>query len=123
MINQYPLWKYLLLIFVLLIGVIYALPNVYGEDPALQISGGRNATIDTAAHDKVIAALQAADIPVKSSEFKPGQLLVRFNDTEAQLKAVDFVKSTLGTNYIIALNLAPATPASAPAAQIPPVTP
>jgi preprotein translocase subunit SecD len=110
MINQYPLWKYLLLVFVLVIGVIYALPNVYGEDPALQISAGRNATIDTAAHDKVTTALQAADIAVKATELKPGQLLVRFNDTEAQLKAVDFVKSALGTDYTIALNLAPATP-------------
>jgi preprotein translocase subunit SecD len=111
MINQYPLWKYLLLVFVLVIGAIYALPNVYGEDPALQISGSRNAAIDTAAKGKVISALQAADIAVKAIEMKPGQLLVRFNDTEAQLKAVDFVKSALGTGYIIALNLAPATPA------------
>ncbi|MGB5178279.1 MAG: protein translocase subunit SecD [Gammaproteobacteria bacterium] len=109
--NQYPLWKYLLLVFVLVIGAIYALPNVYGEDPALQISGSRNAAIDTAAKGKVISALQAADIAVKAIEMKPGQLLVRFNDTEAQLKAVDFVKSALGTGYIIALNLAPATPA------------
>lgn len=111
MINQYPLWKYLLLVIVLVIGVIYALPNVYGEDPALQISAGRNAIIDTAAQDKVTTALQAADIAVKATELKPGQLLVRFNDTEAQLKAVDFVKSALGTDYTIALNLAPATPA------------
>jgi preprotein translocase subunit SecD len=111
MMNQYPLWKYLLLVFVLLVGVIYALPNVYGEDPALQISGGRSATVDTVAHDKVIAALQTADIPVKATELKPGQLLVRFNDTEAQLKAVDYVKSALGSDYTIALNLAPATPA------------
>jgi len=74
MMNQYPLWKYLLLVFVLLVGVIYALPNVYGEDPALQISGGRSATVDTVAHDKVIAALQTADIPVKATELKPGQL-------------------------------------------------
>ena len=110
MINQYPLWKYLLLVFVLVIGVIYALPNVYGEDPALQISGSRNATLDTAAIDKVTAALQDADIAVKATELKPEQLLIRFNDTEAQLKAVDFVKSALGTDYIIALNLAPATP-------------
>jgi len=110
MMNQYPLWKYLLLVFVLVVGVIYALPNVYGEDPALQISGSRNAILDATTQDKVIGALQAADIPIKSSELKPGQLLVRFNDTEAQLKAVDFVKSALGTGYTIALNLAPATP-------------
>jgi len=110
MMNQYPLWKYLLLIFVLAIGLIYALPNVYGEDPALQISGSRNTTIDAAAKDKVTSALETASIPVKTVELKPDQLLIRFNDTETQLKAVDFVKSALGTGYIVALNLAPATP-------------
>jgi preprotein translocase subunit SecD len=110
MMNQYPLWKYLLLIFVLVIALIYALPNVYGEDPALQIAGTRNAILDAAAKDKVTSALEAAKIPVKSAELKPEQLLIRFNDTEAQLKAVDFVKSALGTGYIVALNLAPATP-------------
>ena len=110
MMNQYPLWKYLLLVIMLVIGLIYALPNVYGEDPALQISGSRNATVDTAAKDKVISALEAANIPVKTAELKPDQLLIRFNDTETQLKAVDFVKSALGTGYIVALNLAPATP-------------
>jgi preprotein translocase subunit SecD len=110
MMNQYPLWKYLLLAFVLVIGTIYALPNVYGEDPALQISGGRNATMDAAVAETVVSTLKTADIAVKATELKPGQLLVRFNDTETQLKAVDFVKSALGTDYIIALNLAPATP-------------
>jgi preprotein translocase subunit SecD len=110
MMNQYPLWKYLLLVFMLVIGLIYALPNVYGEDPALQISGTRNATLDTAAKDKVISALEAANITVKTAELKPDQLLIRFNDTETQLKAIDFVKSALGTGYIVALNLAPATP-------------
>ena len=110
MMNQYPLWKYLLLVFVLVIGLIYALPNVYGEDPALQISGTRNTTIDATAKDKVTSALETANIPVKTAELKPDQLLIRFNDTETQLKAVDFVKSALGTGYIVALNLAPATP-------------
>ncbi|MCG6900678.1 MAG: protein translocase subunit SecD [Gammaproteobacteria bacterium] len=109
--NQYPLWKYLLLACVLVIGVIYALPNLYGEDPALQISGSRNATMDSAAMNTAVSALKTADIPIKSTELKPGQLLIRFNDTEAQIKAVDFVKSALGTDYTVALNLAPATPA------------
>jgi len=109
--NQYPLWKYLLLAFLLVMGVVYALPNLYGEDPALQISGSRNATMDATVRDKVLGVLKTADIPVKSTELKPGQLLIRFNDTETQIKAVDFVKSTLGTDYTVALNLAPATPA------------
>jgi len=111
MMNQYPLWKYLLLACLLVIGLVYALPNIYGEDPALQISGGRNATMDAKVTDNVLSVLKTADIPVKTTEMKPGQLLIRFNDTEAQLKAVDFIKSVLGTDYTVALNLAPATPA------------
>ena len=110
MMNQYPIWKYLLLVVVLVVGAIYALPNVYGEDPALQISAGRNASIDEAVRDRLVSTLDTAGITVKQAEVKPGQLLIRFNDTETQLKAVDYVKSELGTNYVVALNLAPATP-------------
>jgi len=113
MMNQYPLWKYLLLAVVLLVGFVYALPNLYGDDPALQISGGRNAVIDEAVKDRVVTALKSASspLPVKQAELKPGQILLRFNNTEDQLRAVDYVKSELGTNYVVALNLAPATPA------------
>jgi preprotein translocase subunit SecD len=91
--------------------VIYALPNLYGEDPALQISGTRSGTVDSSIADTVAATLKNANIPVKSIESGEGRLLIRFNDTEAQLKAVDFVKSVLGNDYVVALNLAPATPA------------
>jgi preprotein translocase subunit SecD len=111
MMNQYPLWKYLLLIFILVVGVIYALPNLYGADPSLQISGSRNHEVDDTVAARLTSALEAADIPVKGLESAPGKLLLRFNDTEAQLKAVDYVKSELGTGYIVALNLAPAIPA------------
>ena len=111
MMNQYPAWKYLLLIVILLVGVIYALPNLYGADPALQISGSRNNEVDAAVSARLTSALEAAAIPVKDVELVPGKLLLRFNDTGAQLKAVDYVKSELGTGYIVALNLAPAIPA------------
>ena len=111
MMNQYPAWKYLLLIFILVVGVIYALTNLYGADPALQISGNRNNEVDAAVSDRLTSALEAAAIPVKDVELVPGKLLLRFNDTDAQLKAVDYVKSELGTGYVVALNLAPAIPA------------
>jgi len=111
MMNQYPAWKYLLLIFILVVGVIYALPNLYGADPALQISGSRNNEVDAAVTTRLTSALEAAEIPVKEVELAPGKLLLRFNDTGAQLKAVDYIKSELGTGYIVALNLAPAVPA------------
>jgi preprotein translocase subunit SecD len=110
MSNQYPLWKYLLLVFVLIFSTIYALPNLYGEDPALQISGTRNAVLDDAVQDKLLKTFDEAGIDRKSVEFDSGRLLIRFHDTEEQLKAVEYAKAALGTNYIIALNLAPATP-------------
>ena len=108
--NQYSLWRYLLILAALLIGLVYALPNLYGEDPALQISGTRAGTVDSSIAESVAAALETANIPVKTVESGEGRLLIRFNDTEAQLKAIDYVKSTLGTDYVVALNLAPATP-------------
>ena len=110
MMNQYPVWKYLLLIFILVVGVIYALPNLYGADPSLQISGSRNNEVTAEVATRVSDALEAASIPVKKVEIMPERLLLRFNDTETQLKAVDYVKSTLGKGYIVALNLAPAIP-------------
>ena len=111
MMNQYSLWKYLLIICLLIVGTIYALPNLYGEDPALQVSGSRSGTVDAATEASISSALGTAGIPVKAIEAAAGRLLIRFNDTEAQLQAVDYVKSVLGRDYIVALNLAPATPA------------
>jgi preprotein translocase subunit SecD len=110
MSNQYPLWKYLLLVFVLITSAIYALPNLYGEDPALQISGTRNAVLDGAVQDRLMKTLDEAGIVVKLVESEPGKLLIRFNDTEEQLKAIEYARAELGSDYIIALNLAPATP-------------
>ena len=109
--NQYSIWRYLLILAVLLVGVIYALPNLYGEDPAVQISGTRTGTIDSSLADTIAATLKTANIPVKAMETGQDRLLIRFNDTESQIKAVDYVKSALGTDYVVALNLAPSTPA------------
>jgi preprotein translocase subunit SecD len=109
--NQYSIWRYILILTALLVGVVYALPNLYGEDPALQISGSRGGAVNSSVEASVAAALSTANIPVKSMESGEDRLLIRFNDTEAQIKAVDYVKSTLGSDYVVALNLAPATPA------------
>ncbi|MGD8630384.1 MAG: protein translocase subunit SecD [Gammaproteobacteria bacterium] len=109
--NQYSIWRYILILITLLVGVIYALPNLYGEDPALQISGSRAGTVDSAVAESLAATLANANIPVKAMESGEDRLLIRFNDTEAQIKAVDYVKSALGSDYVVALNLAPATPA------------
>ncbi len=110
MINQYPVWKYLLIIALFVIGAIYALPNLYGDDPALQISANRMAEVDTSTRDRVLKFLEEKQIPIRSYEFRPGQLLVRFADTETQLQAYEPLRQELGDNYTAALNLAPATP-------------
>lgn len=110
MINQYPLWKYLLILAVVLIGVIYALPNIYGEDPAVQISNSRSTPIGASVGTTLAQALKRHGLPYKSIETQQGRLLVRFSDTVTQLKAVDPIKEALGNGYIVALNLAPAAP-------------
>ncbi len=102
--NQYPLWKYILLSFVLVLACIYALPNLYGEDPAVQIS-------PVVSQTQLIADLKKAGIGYKSIELQSdNNLLLRFSDTTQQIKAKDWIKSKLGDEYTVALNLAPATP-------------
>ncbi len=109
--NQYPAWKYLLIIALVVIGLFYALPNLYGEDPAVQISGGRNATMDDTIQGLLESKLGDAAISSKSVEEIDRGLLIRFNNTEDQLAATDLFKDVLGPDYIVALNLAHSTPA------------
>jgi len=110
MLNQYPAWKYLLLIVVLVVSTLYALPNLYGEDPALQVSSSRNTAVDITTQEKVRKLLQDADVPFNSILLADEQILVRFANTEGQLTAQDVVKEGLGRGYVVALNLAPRTP-------------
>ncbi|MDO6704653.1 protein translocase subunit SecD [Photobacterium sp. 1_MG-2023] len=110
MLNRYPLWKNLMVVFALLIGLLYALPNVYGEDPAIQISGARGASVDMSALDKVTAQLNQDNLSYKSIAFENGTILVRFQDTETQISARDLMNQSLGDDYVVALNLAPSTP-------------
>ncbi|MDV6327475.1 protein translocase subunit SecD [Idiomarina sp. Sol25] len=110
MLNKYPLWKNLLVIFVVLMAALYALPNIYGEDPAVQISANRNATIDTSTMDRVKSSLESVGIQAKSIALEEEQLLVRLTSDDEQLKARESILESLGDDYIVALNLAPATP-------------
>ncbi len=110
MINQYPWWKYLFIVLVLGIGALYALPNIYGTDPALQISASKNAKIDSGTQQQVEGMLSGANIPVKEFSLNNGQLLARFNNVEDQLKANDFIACKLGDDYTVALNLTSAAP-------------
>ncbi|ATL92944.1 protein translocase subunit SecD [Aeromonas sp. CU5] len=111
MLNRYPLWKYLMVVLVIAIGFLYAAPNLYGEDPALQVSASRGAEVKLDTLDLVKETLEAANIPVKHAAFEHGLILIRFKNTEEQLKARDVVANKLGDNFITALNLAPSTPA------------
>ncbi len=110
MINQYPWWKNLLIVFVVVVGTLYALPNLYGEDPALQISSKRGVSISDATIEQVRDGLNRAGLDVKAMEMTERGLIVRFGNTEDQLIARDVLGRDLSDGYVLALNLAPATP-------------
>lgn len=110
MLNQYSLWKYILLLVVLVVGSIYALPNLYGSDPAIQISATRSQNVDSQVEGKALEVLKTAGITLRSSVLDDTGLLLRFNDVGEQLKAADDLRDALGNNYTVALNLAPSTP-------------
>jgi len=99
-----------MIVLVLAVAALYALPNLYGEDVAVQVSANRNASVTTETIDRVQSALTAADIQPKSVALIEDQVLVRFNSDRDQLEGRDVILRELGTNYIVALNLAPATP-------------
>jgi len=99
------------LVFLILLGLIYAAPNLFGEDPALQISlKNTAASFDPTTLEKTGHALGMQNIPYLSSSQEKDTLLIRFPSTDAQLKAQDVLKATLGEDYIVAQNLAPRTP-------------
>jgi preprotein translocase subunit SecD len=108
--NHYPLWKNLLIIAVIVVGGLFALPNLYGDDPAVQISAERNAPLDLALVGKVEDALKAASIEYKRAELNEDRLMVRFTDAETQLAAKEVIGNAIKGNYIVALNLASTTP-------------
>ncbi|EKO3558543.1 protein translocase subunit SecD [Vibrio metschnikovii] len=110
MLNRYPLWKYLMVVFAITISALYALPNLYGEDPAIQVTGARGASVDMSTLDAVTEALDKAQLSHKSIAFENGSILVRFNDTDTQISARDIINEALGNDTIVALNLAPSTP-------------
>jgi len=109
-LNKYPLWKTLMVLFIVAFGALYASPNLFGEDPAVQISGLRGVEITASTLDNVKKDLNEENIPFSSIVLNKGQILARFLSTEEQLKARDLLIDNLGDNYSVALNLTPATP-------------
>jgi preprotein translocase subunit SecD len=109
--SRYPTWKYILILGVSLLGFLYALPNVYGEDPALQISANKPAVITEQTQALVQQALSNAKLSTKSLGQEGHSLVVRFVDTDTQFKAKEVVEAALGEQYAVASNFASASPA------------
>jgi preprotein translocase subunit SecD len=113
MLNKYPLWKYLLILSVLAIGLVYSIPNLYPDDPAVQISGASSAlSIQQADVDRASKALTDAGIAVKAASIDERGRggLIRLIKQDDQLPAKDIVRRALGDDYVVALNLAQTTP-------------
>jgi preprotein translocase subunit SecD len=108
--NHYPLWKNLLILTVLAISVIYSLPNLFGSDPSVQIASSLKSKLEQPQADLIKTTLTQAGLTIKKFEFADNQVLVRFNDTDVQLKAADLLRDKMGDNISVALNLASTTP-------------
>ena len=99
-----------MLVVVILVGLLYALPNLYGEDPAVQITGARGVAASEQTLIQVQKTLQEEKITAKSVALEEGAILARFDTTDTQLRAREALMGVLGDKYVVALNLAPATP-------------
>ncbi|MBN9133031.1 MAG: protein translocase subunit SecD [Nitrosospira multiformis] len=109
--NRYPAWKYLLIAVSILLGLLYTLPNFYGESPAVQISPLRTtAKADAGLLNRVEEALKEASLPTSGTFLEGGSIKVRLADTDTQIKARDTLQSLLGNGYMVALNLLPNSP-------------
>jgi len=108
--NHYSGLKNALIAFFLLLASLYALPNIFGSDLAVQISSAGDAAIAQTDLGKVETILKDKGVSYKSAALSNRRILVRFNDTANQLLAKDFLKTGLGRNYVTALNLAPSVP-------------
>jgi len=109
--NRYPTWKYILIAVVILIGLLYTIPNFFGESPAVQVSPAKTSLkADAALLNKVEATLKLANVPFNGIYLDATGVKVRFADPEAQIKAKDKLIANLGKDYTVALNLLSQTP-------------
>jgi preprotein translocase subunit SecD len=111
MINRFPIWKNVLVVVVLLVSLVYALPNAFSQDPSIEISGPRGTALEPGAVDAVKGALGKAKIAFKRVEQRNGKLLIRFPDPESQLRAQDIVTAALPDGSTAALTTVPDLPA------------
>ncbi|MEO5624234.1 MAG: protein translocase subunit SecD [Dokdonella sp.] len=110
--NDFPRWKYVIVVVVLLLGVLYGLPNLFVQQPAVQITANRGATVDQALKEQVQGTLEKNKIAFESIDLSPDHLLVRLRagENELQAKAQELLKTSLGDQYTVALNLASTVP-------------
>ena len=108
--NRYPLWKYVLLVAVIAAGCLYALPNLFGQDPALQVTTADGSPPDERTQSEILTLLADEGIDLGEAEVLDEQYLLRLPDTDAQVRAADELDVALGRDFTVALNLAPATP-------------
>jgi len=108
---EYARWKYVVILLVLVLSTLYALPNIYPQDPSVQITANHGSTVDKAMQARVANTLKKAAITPKAIEAtKDGNLLVRLFDANVQIKAADAIRDELGSDYVVALNLASTVP-------------
>ncbi len=111
MLNHYPLWKYLLIAMIISLSAFYALPNIYGEDPALQVAASaRGVEVDNSTLSQVANLLDKEGVRYRNAKLSSTGLLFRFKDKDDQQKAKQLLEKELGDDYAVALNLATATP-------------
>ncbi|WP_435274247.1 protein translocase subunit SecD [Psychrobium sp. nBUS_13] len=110
MLNRYPLWKTLLIALIVIIGFLYAAPNLYAPDPALQISGIKGRDVQLKTFERIKSKLDS-QLEIKSASLDGGQALIRLNDLDSQTKAREIATELLGDQYTVALNMAQTTPA------------
>ncbi len=108
--NYYPAWKYLLVTGVVMAGLFFALPNIYGNDPAVQVSARAGSIVDLSTETSVRNVLLESGIDHKELTFEDGRLVVRFHNTEDQLRANGDIRQALGRGYSVAQNIVAATP-------------
>ncbi len=107
---EFPRWKYFLILIVLALSTLYALPNVYQKDPAVQITANRGGQINDALRDRVLADLAKAGVKTIGAEKEGDSLIVRLADLQSQAAASDTLRDSVGEDYVVALNLASTVP-------------
>jgi preprotein translocase subunit SecD len=110
--NRYPLWKYIVIALAILVSALYAAPNLFGEVPAVQVSGKRaSVKVDAALRTTLEGALKAANVPLAGTEQEEAALRFLFADTDTQIRARDVLQKNVDEqSYVVALNLVPSTP-------------